>query len=40
MTDRPAMEAVVATEAGEFKVLRPGDEGYEDALARTVADAG
>jgi 8-oxo-dGTP pyrophosphatase MutT (NUDIX family) len=40
MTDLPAMEAVVATEAGEFKVLRPGDEGYEDALARMVADAG
>ena len=40
MTDLPAMEAVVATDAGEFKVLRPGDEGYEDALARMVADAG
>ena len=40
MVEMPAMEAVVATEAGEFKVLRPGDAGYEDAVARMVADAG
>ncbi|HEY6623922.1 MAG TPA: hypothetical protein VIX85_08825 [Acidimicrobiales bacterium] len=40
MTEMPAMEAVVATAAGEFKVLHPGDEGYEDAAARMVADAG
>ena len=40
MVEMPAMEAVVATEAGEFKVLRPGDEGYEDAVAAMVADAG
>ncbi len=40
MTEMPAMEAVVATAAGEFKVLHPGDEGYEDAVARMVADAG
>jgi 8-oxo-dGTP pyrophosphatase MutT (NUDIX family) len=40
MVEMPAMEAVVATEAGEFKVLRPGDDGYEDAVAAMVADAG
>jgi 8-oxo-dGTP pyrophosphatase MutT (NUDIX family) len=40
MVETPAMEAVVATEAGEFKVLRPGDAGYEEAVARMVADAG
>ncbi len=40
MVETPAMEARVATEAGEFKVLRPGDAGYEDAAAAMVADAG
>jgi 8-oxo-dGTP pyrophosphatase MutT (NUDIX family) len=40
MTAAPALEAVVATAAGEFKVLRPGDAGYQDAVARMVADAG
>jgi 8-oxo-dGTP pyrophosphatase MutT (NUDIX family) len=40
MVEMPAMEAVVATEAGEFKVLRPGDDGYDDAVAAMVADAG
>jgi 8-oxo-dGTP pyrophosphatase MutT (NUDIX family) len=40
MTQLPAVEEVVATESGEFKVLYPGDAGYEDALARAVANAG
>jgi hypothetical protein len=40
MTQMQAVEGVVATESGEFKVLYPGDAGYEDARARVVADAG
>ncbi len=40
MTERPAMEAVEATDAGEFRVLHPGDEGYEEAMARLATDVG
>ena len=40
MTERPAMEAVEATDEGEFRVLHPGDEGYEEAMARLATDVG